>query len=266
MNHFKPKELEKIRKAACEAAIAAGDISLRYFRKRLDVKEKARSSLVTEVDVKCEAMIKKRLQKEFPSFRFLGEESGASSNDGGAPTWHVDPLDGTTNFVHGFPMYCVSIGLAIGNEPLVGVVHIPTMKETFHGAKDQGAKLNKKTIKVSSRNNLSECLLTTGFAYTHEKSALIPEIERFERAHLEARAIRRPGAAAIDMAYVAGGIFDGFWERNLSSWDVCAGALLIREAGGKVSNYSGGAFEVSGREVLATNGLVHKAMMSLLLK
>ncbi len=264
MKHFTPKELGKIRKSAVEASHAAGEIIMRYFRKRLDVKEKARSSLVTQVDVKCEALIKKRLQKDFPAFRFLGEESGATAGDMNAPTWHVDPLDGTTNFVHGFPMFCVSIGLAVGDEPLVGVVHIPTLGETFHGAIELGAKLNNKPIKVSGRENLSECLLTTGFAYTHEKTALIPEIERFEKAHLEARAVRRPGAAAIDMAYVAGGIFDGFWERNLSSWDVCAGALLIREAGGQVSSYSGGPFTVSGREVLATNGRIHSPMLNLL--
>lgn len=266
MSHFKPKELDKIRKAAAEASLAASEVIMRYFRKRLDVKEKARSSLVTQVDVKCEALIKKRLQKAFPSFRFLGEESGATAGDKDAPTWHVDPLDGTTNFVHGFPMFCVSIGLAVGDEPLVGVVHIPTLDETFHGAKGMGAKLNKKAIKVSGRGNLSECLLTTGFAYTHEKSALVPEIERFEKAHLEARAVRRPGAAAIDMAYVAGGIFDGFWERNLSSWDVCAGALLIREAGGLVTSYDGGDFQVNGREVLATNGRIHAPMLDLLKK
>lgn len=262
--NFSPRELEKIRKAAVEAAEAAGAVSLRHFRKRLDVREKARSSLVTEVDLKCEALIKKRLQKTFPGFRFLGEESGASSSDGALPTWHVDPLDGTTNFVHGFPMYCVSVGLAVGDEPIVGVIHIPTLKETFHGARGLGARLNRKPIKVSGRQKLSECLLTTGFAYTHEASALDPEIERFRHAHLEARAVRRPGAAAIDMAYVAGGIFDGFWERNLSSWDVCAGTLLIREAGGTVSAYDGSPFRIAGKEVLATNGRIHEQMRKLL--
>lgn len=117
---------------------------------------------------------------------------------------------------------------------------------------------------VSKRKKLSECLLTTGFAYLHKAEAISPEIELFKRAHLEARAVRRPGAAAIDLAYVAAGVFDGFWERNLSSWDVCAGSLLVQEAGGKVSNYRGGLASIDGREVLATNGLIHRQMMGFL--
>lgn len=261
---LRPRDLEKIRKSAVEAALAAGEIILRYYRKRLVVKEKARSSLVTEVDIKCENLIKKRLHKAFPDFRFLGEESGISAGEPGAYTWHVDPLDGTTNFVHGFPMFCVSIGLAVGNEPLVGVIHIPTLDETFHGAKGQGAKLNRNRIHVSPRKKLSECLLTTGFAYIQDQKNLEPEIRRFQAAHLQARAVRRPGAAAIDLAYVAAGVFDGFWERNLSSWDVCAGSLLVREAGGLVTAYSGGEFDLSGKEILATNGHIHPDMMKFL--
>ncbi len=262
---FKKNELEKIRKVAVDAAIEAGKVTLRYYRKRLEIREKARSSLVTQADMKSEALIRKILTKRFPSFQFRGEEGGANeaaSSD--APMWHVDPLDGTTNFVHGFPMYCVSIGLALGDEPLVGVVHIPTLNETFHGAKGCGARLNRSTMHVSKRKKLSECLLTTGFAYLHKAEAISPEIELFKRAHLEARAVRRPGAAAIDLAYVAAGVFDGFWERNLSSWDVCAGSLLVQEAGGKVSNYRGGLASIDGREVLATNGLIHRQMMGFL--
>lgn len=261
---LRPKDLDKIRKHAIEAAHAAGDVILRYYRKRLVVKEKARSSLVTEVDVKCENLIKKRLQKAYPQFRFIGEESGISAGEPGAFTWHVDPLDGTTNFVHGFPMFCVSIGLALGNEPLVGVIHIPTLDETFHGSKGLGAKLNRNRIHVSPRKKLSECLLTTGFAYIQDEKNLEPEIRRFQTAHLQARAVRRPGAAAIDLAYVAAGVFDGFWERNLSSWDVCAGSLLVSEAGGLVTTYSGGPFEIAGKEILATNGLIHEGMQALL--
>lgn len=262
---MKKAELEKIRRAAVEATVEAGKITLRYYRKTLAVREKARSSLVTEADLKSEALIRKILGKKFPSFQFRGEEGGSNAKAAlDAPMWHVDPLDGTTNFVHGFPMYCVSIGLALANEPLVGVVHIPTLGETFHAAKGAGARMNKKPIKVSRRANLSECLLTTGFAYLHKEAAISPEIERFKRAHLEARAVRRPGAAAIDLAYVAAGIFDGFWERNLSSWDVCAGITLVREAGGIVSLYDGGPVQLDGKEVLATNGLVHRKMTEIL--
>lgn len=258
---FTKLQLEKIRKIALGAALEAGELQLKYFRKRLQVREKARSSLVTEVDLRSEALIRRKLEKHFPSFQFLGEESGEiAGRAASAPMWHVDPLDGTTNFVHGFPMFCVSIGLALGAQPIVGIIHIPTLNETFHGAKGCGAKLNRAPLKVSGRKNLSQCLLTTGFAYLKETKRLSPEIRKFERAHLEARAVRRPGAAAIDLAYVAAGIFDGFWERNLSSWDICAGALLVSEAGGKVTDYEGEPFSLNGREILATNGKIHKEM------
>lgn len=262
------KDLKNILKVAIEAAELAGEFQLKYFRKRLDVHEKARSSLVTKVDLQSEALIKKKLSKAFPSFLFLGEESGISSSEGilTTPMWHVDPLDGTTNFVHGFPMFCVSIGLAIGDEPVLGVIHIPTLKETFYAAKGMGTKLNGKAVQVSKRKQLSESLLTTGFAYLNEPKRLSPEIRKFEKAHVEARAVRRPGAAAIDMAYVSCGIFDGFWERNLSSWDVCAGTILIREAGGLVTDYSGDDFRLNGKEVLASNGKIHDAMEQFLVK
>lgn len=260
---LKRSELEKILKAAVEAAHKAGKIHMQFYRKKLLVQEKAKASLVTKVDVKSEKTIQQHLAKKFPEFGFLGEESGQSGSED-QPVWHVDPLDGTTNFVHGFPMFCVSIGLAVGGEPVLGVIHIPTLKETFTAAKGLGARLNGKRIRVSGRAELSECLLTTGFAYLHDPDRLIPEISRFQKAHIEARAVRRPGAAAIDLAYVAAGIFDGFWEKNLSSWDVCAGSCLIEEAGGRVSDYSGKPFTLSGREILASNGLVHEAMMGIL--
>lgn len=258
-------ELLRIKKEAVRVAESAGEILMRYYRKKLAITEKEKAGLVTQADVKSERFIQKSLNMKFPGFAFLGEESG-ESNKGNAdtPVWHVDPLDGTTNFVHGFPMFCVSIGLAVLGEPVLGVVHIPTIKETYHGALGCGAFFNKKKIRVSPREKLSECLLTTGFAYTHGAGALNPEIEHFKQAHLEARAVRRPGAAAIDLAYVAAGIFDGFWEKNLSSWDVCAGTALIREAGGKVTNYAGLPFDLFGKEVLATNGRIHARMMEML--
>ena len=259
------KELESVRKTSLEAAETAGKLLMRFFRKQLEVREKARSSLVTQADVNSEAIIKKILQKKFPSFSFLGEESGhEGSTATDHPTWHVDPLDGTTNFVHGFPMFCVSIGLAIGNKPVVGVIHIPALGETFHGAHELGARWNRKPMRVSQRKKLSDCLLTTGFAYLQDASKLDPEIHRFRAAHLEARAVRRPGAAAIDLAYVASGVFDAFWERNLSTWDVCAGALLVKEAGGKVTDYSGGPLELYGKEILASNPHIHQNMIKIL--
>jgi myo-inositol-1(or 4)-monophosphatase len=263
---LKPKELAKIRKEAVLAAEAAGELLMKYWRKKFTVSEKFRAGLVTEADVKSEALIRKRLQRAFPDFVFLGEESGRSAGgDLDTPVWHVDPLDGTTNFVHGFPMFCVSIGLAIRNQPLVGVVHIPPLGETMHGAHELGAMFNRKPMKISTRKKLSDCLFTTGFAYMDEEAPLAAELERFKKISLSARAVRRPGAAAIDLAYVAAGIFDGFWEKNLSSWDVCAGALLVQEAGGSVTDFKGGPIDFEKREILATNGLVHGEMKKLLI-
>lgn len=261
---MKIRELEKIRKAALETSLEAGETLMKFYRRRLNVREKSRSNLVTEADLTSEALIRRRLEKKFPSFRFLGEESGPlADHDDSVPTWHVDPLDGTTNFVHGFPMFCVSIGLALGGEPLVGVIHIPTVGDTFHGALGAGATFNGQRMRVSKRP-LGDSLLTTGFAYIKDRRQLNPEIRRFQDAHLRARAVRRPGAAAIDLAYVAAGVFDGFWERNLASWDVCAGTVLVREAGGKVTDYSGKPFLIHGKEILATNGQIHTSMRKIL--
>ncbi|MCO5143705.1 MAG: inositol monophosphatase [Oligoflexia bacterium] len=258
------KDLSLIQKESILAAEAAGKLILKYYQKQFKVKEKARSSLVTEADINSEALIQKRLKKKFPDFHFLGEESGKIlSSDNDAPMWHVDPLDGTTNFVHGFPMFCVSIGLAVGNKPVSGVIHVPVLNETYHAALGLGAYKDSKKIAVSKRKKFSDCLLTTGFAYMKSSHELSPEILKFELAHLKARAVRRPGAAAIDLAYVAAGIFDGFWERNLSSWDVCAGMILVTEAGGKVTDYSGNPASLNKAEILATNKLIHQEMLDI---
>lgn len=260
---MKKAELEKITKIATKTALEAGDILMKFYRKKIAVSEKVAAGLVTKADLTSEAHIKKVFKKHFPSFSFLGEESGESFRaDDQTPVWHVDPLDGTTNFVHGFPMFCVSIGLSLGNTPILGVIHIPTIKETFYGSKGNGAFLNKKRIRVSKRANLSECLLTTGFAYIHQEEKLKPEIERFKKISLAARAVRRPGAAAIDLAYVAAGVFDGFWEKNLSSWDVCAGSLLVREAGGLVTDFAGTEFKLPLKEIVACNSLIHGQVIS----
>jgi myo-inositol-1(or 4)-monophosphatase len=262
---LKPTELKKIKKEAQGAAYAASEILMRYWRKKFTVAEKYKAGLVTEADVKSENLIRKRLQKAFPDFVFLGEESGRSrGGNADTPVWHVDPLDGTTNFVHGFPMFCISIGLAIRNQPLVGVIYIPPLNEMIHGAYKQGSFFNKKPMKVSKRSKLNECLFTTGFAYLDEEQQLEPELERFKRISLSSRAVRRPGAAAIDLAYVAAGIFDGFWEKNLSSWDICAGSLLVSEAGGCVTDFSGKPVDFEKREILATNAEVHDRMQLLL--
>jgi myo-inositol-1(or 4)-monophosphatase len=161
-------------------------------------------------------------------------------------------------------MFCISIGLALGDKPLVGVIHIPPLGEMFQGALGCGAHFGRKELRVSQRAELKDCLMTTGFAYVDEEKTLARELEGFKNISLKTRAVRRPGAAAIDLAYVAAGIFDGFWERNLSSWDICAGSLLVSEAGGKVTNFSGGTMKMKDREILASNSRIHPQMVSLL--
>jgi myo-inositol-1(or 4)-monophosphatase len=257
-------------KSALAAARAAGKIQANFFRKAIRVDEKKGAGLVTEVDLKSEEIILKRLRRDFPSFAIIGEESGASAGSSGptksdTPTWHVDPLDGTTNYAHGFPMYGVSIGLAVGEHPLLGVILAPSLGECWSAARGQGAFRNGEAIRVSPRKRLPDCLLSTGFAYMRDK-ALQDALGRFRRASLEARAVRRPGAAALDLAYVAMGVFDGFWERNLNSWDVCAGIALVEEAGGKISDYEFKPFSFAAREILASNGTIHKSLTELLRK
>ena len=261
---FTKRELKEITEVAYKAAIKAGEIHSAYFRKKIFVREKEAAGLVTEVDVKSEALIKEILFKHYPEFIFFGEEGYTGKEVfSDLPVWHVDPLDGTTNFVHGFPVFCVSIGLAIRDTPLVGVIHAPILQETFWGYQDGGAFRNMQRIFVSSRRKLCETLLTTGFAYSTGKK-LREEIKLFHNISSHARAVRRPGAAAMDLAYVASGVFDGFWERNLHSWDLTAGSLLVREAGGIVTNYAGKNLSLHGGEILAANKTIHKAMLHLL--
>ena len=263
------KDLALALKSALAAARAAGKVQAKFFRKAFRVDEKKGAGLVTEVDLKSEELILKKLRRDFPSFSVIGEESGASRGSstasGDVPTWHVDPLDGTTNYAHGFPMYGVSVGLAIGERPILGVILAPSLQECWWATRGQGAFRNGERIRVSPRKSLPDCLLSTGFAYMRDK-ALQDALGRFRRASLEARAVRRPGAAALDLAYVAMGVFDGFWERSLNSWDVCAGIALVEEAGGRISDYDLKDFRFGAREILASNGTIHKRLAELLRK
>lgn len=260
---FTTRDLKRIQNIALKAAVEAGKIQVKNFRRKIRVDEKKDAGLVTEVDLKSEELILKRLRKAY-DFPIIGEESGRSGRIGdNIPTWHVDPLDGTTNYAHGFPMYGVSIGLAVGNEPVVGVVHAPSLKETWWAAKGLGAFHNNKPIQVSKRVKMQECLLATGFAYM-KGAPLKLAIERFRHVSLKSRAVRRPGAAALDLAYLAMGVYDGFWERDLHSWDICAGSILVREAGGRISNFEDGPLELAAQEILGSNGVIHEQMVAIL--
>jgi myo-inositol-1(or 4)-monophosphatase len=251
--------LRQIENAAVNAALAAGRVLRKHFGKPISIREKDNSTLVTNADVEAEETSIKILLKKFPDFGVLAEESDPrESRDLGR--WVIDPLDGTTNFVHRFPMFCVSIAAEWNGEVVVGVIYHPILREMTVAVRGQGARVNGKLMHVSKSKQLRSALLTTGF--THEKQELLHrEIGAFERISAIARAVRRPGSAALDLAYTGRGVFDGFWERNLSPWDVAAGSLIVEEAGGKVTDFKGNPFSIHNREILASNGILHNSLI-----
>lgn len=238
-----------------EAAQASGQVLSRRFGRKIKVAEKPGAGLVTQADLESEEAALRVLGRRCPEFGILTEESPAIPSRGEG-RFILDPLDGTTNFVHGFPMFCVSLAAEWEGELVVGVIVHPILGETYLAIRGRGATLNGKRIRVSRTARLRDTLLTTGFTYQKERH-LRTEMDSFERLSGIARAIRRPGSAALDLAYTARGVFDGFWERNLSPWDVAAGGLLVMEAGGRVTDFRGKAFGVEDRAILATNGRLH---------
>lgn len=226
----------------------------------LNVREKgARADLVTDADGASERLILERLRKEFPSSTILGEETGAHAGSS-EERWIVDPLDGTTNFAHGYPPFCVSIGYERGGVLCAGVVYAPFFDECFAAEAGSGARLNDAPIAVSTVGSVSAALLCTGF----RPADYARNGRNFEGMSQHAQAVRRDGSAALDLAYVASGRFDGFWELDLSAWDVAAGALLVSEAGGSVTAVDGSALDLAGGAILCTNGLIHREMLALL--
>jgi myo-inositol-1(or 4)-monophosphatase len=254
------RELTRIRECLIEASEAAGSVLLRYFRKKgLKISEKKGAGLVTQADCEAQDRAVALLRKAYPDFGFLTEES--PPEEGRSPgRWIIDPLDGTSNFVHGFPMFCVSLAFEWQGEVLAGVIYHPILKERYVAIAGRGAFCNGKRISVSETRRIQDALLTTGFTYQH-KRFLNREIELFQTLSGLARAIRRPGSAALDLAYTARGVFDGFWEKNLSPWDVAAGVLLVKEAGGRVSDFSGRPFSFQQPEILACNAPLHSVLV-----
>jgi myo-inositol-1(or 4)-monophosphatase len=249
---------------AIETARAAGHLLLEKYGRITAITKKGDYNLVTEADLASEALIIDRIRSHFPRHTILAEESGDMAVVGGDSKWKwiVDPLDGTTNFAHGYPCFCVTLALEHEGELVVGVTYDPTRNELFSAEKGQGASLNFKPIHVSSTEKLSESLIVTGFPYDFK------DREDFAR-HLTAfllqsRGVRRDGSAAIDMAYVACGRFDGFWEEGLNPWDMAAGLLMINEAGGRVSNYDGTPLNIYKPPICASNGVIHDEMLAVL--
>ena len=218
-------------------------------------------NLVTEADIAAENLIIERIRSYYPQHGILAEESGEAVLVGGKRSewkWIIDPLDGTTNYAHGYPCFAVSIGLEHAGELVIGVVYDPMRDEMFAAERGQGATLNDRRIRVSSVEELNAAMVCTGFPYNVRER---PDFAReFVKFTMEAQAVRRDGSAALDLAYVACGRFDGFWEDGLSPWDIAAGAVLIQEARGKITNFNDQPVDIYNEQVLATNGLVHDAM------
>ncbi len=251
-----------------EIAVGAGKILLKHFRKPIKIQKKDGAGIVTEADHRSEEYLLAQIKKHFPDSEIITEESGLHKKEGSTYRWIMDPLDGTSNFAHGFPWFCVSIGVQRNDELVAGVIYHPCLEELFWVEKGRGAflwdKFGKHRLSVSTTAKIEDAMLGTGFYY-FKGMELNDEVERFGRMSEKARAVRRPGAAALDLAYVACGRFDGFWERGLSAWDVAAGMLLITEAGGRVSDYAGGVANVEGAEILASNGVIHEDISHILL-
>jgi myo-inositol-1(or 4)-monophosphatase len=256
-------DLEKFLATAVDAARAAGEVQKKRLRTDYAVDFKGESNnLVTEVDRHCEKLIVDRLGSDFPGCDILAEENIYKSV--GSPLkWIIDPLDGTTNFAHGFPWFCVSIALEIDGNIEMGVIYHPVMDELFTVVKGEGSRLNGVEIRVSKNRPLRDSLLATGFPYdrTRENEN---NFDNFMNFQLSARGVRRVGSAALDLANVAAGRLDGYWEFKINPWDVAAGALLVEEAGGRVSDFSGRPYSVYDRRILASNGLIHDEMLEIL--
>ncbi len=236
----------------------AGVLLMDYFRQHVKIEYKGDVDLVTVADRKSEALILERIRKQFPTHDVMGEE-GTRIETGSDYKWYVDPLDGTTNFAHGYPVFCVSLAVERRGQRIAGVIYDPTRDEMFAAELGSGARLNGEAIHVSATANLGECLIATGFP--SQKRHKNPNIYFYHQLTLRTHGVRRAGSAALDLCNVAAGRFDGFWEFNLNPWDTAAGVLIAEEAGGKVTDFSGGAFQIASRETLASNGLVHHALL-----
>ncbi len=236
----------------------AGALLMDYFRQHVKIEYKGGVDLVTVADRKSEALILERIRKQFPTHDVMGEE-GTRIETGSEYKWYVDPLDGTTNFAHGYPVFCISLAVELRGQRVAGVIYDPTRDEMFSAELGGGARLNDNAIHVSATANLGECLIATGFP--SQKRHKNPNIYFYHQLTLRTHGVRRAGSAALDLCNVASGRFDGFWEFNLNPWDTAAGVLMVEEAGGKVTDFAGGEFQIASRETLASNGLVHAALL-----
>ena len=250
---------------AIEAVIRAGEVQLSRLGTDMRVDKKGAIDLVTEIDLQIEREFREMIAGRFPDHVVLGEEFGSSGDRDAVPPfcWVFDPIDGTTNYAHGLPIFCSSLALEIDGEIAVGAVYDPTRRELFTAERGQGAWLNGNPLRVSAADELIDSLLVTGFHYGIHRD---PEelVSLFREFITRSRAVRRLGSAALDMCYVAAGRFDGYWEAKIQPWDVAAGALIVTEAGGRVSTIAGEPFRSRAGNVLASNGRIHDLMLEVI--
>jgi len=264
-----PSNHDSFLPAMSAIAREAGALLMHYFHQHLKIEYKGEADLVTAADRAAEALIRDRIRAQWPTHDVLGEEQGLSDR-GSDYRWYVDPLDGTTNFAHGYPVFCVSMGLeyqeldqrSAGQRAsrIAAVIYDPTRNELFTAEQGRGARLNGEAIHVSKTPALKESLLATGFP-SHKRHKN-PNIFFYHQITLHTHGVRRAGSAALDLCNVASGRYDGFWEFNLNPWDTAAGVLIVEEAGGKVTRFDGSPFELNSLETVASNGLLHEALLA----
>jgi len=236
----------------------AGRLLMPFFERRIGFEYKGDVDLVTEADRASERFIVSRLRATWPDHDIVAEE-GTRDTHGGGFRWYVDPLDGTTNFAHGYPVFCVSMGLELEGQVIAGILYDPTRDELFTAEKGSGATLNGKAIHVSTTTTLAESILGTGFpSFKRHRN---PNIHFYHQITLRSHGIRRAGSAALDLANVAAGRYDGFWEFNLNPWDTSAGVILVQEAGGTVTRFDGTPFRIDSKETMASNGIIHEELL-----
>ena len=254
--------MREIMGVAIEAAKEAGKILKENLGKSLEIGFKGEINLVTDIDITSEKTIVHIIRNKYPDHQIL-TEGGEGHKGTPSHKWIIDPLDGTTNYAHGYPCFCVSIAFEKNGDILFGIIYDPVLDELFTAEKGGGACLNGRKIRASSTDKLIHSMLATGFPYDLRESQN-NNLIHFNNFTMSAQAIRRAGSAALDLCYVAMGRFDGFWELKLSPWDVAAGSLIVREAGGIISDFKGGAFDIYSKEILASNGKIHYEMVEVL--